>query len=146
LRGFNVFWISLQALKIGNFRENLPKVSSPSAKYSRFGETLSGDFFDRHCVLGAAAEILSCCCHFNRFDGEFMSACESKYTFEATGSGDLAGATAIQLGAIRNRNIEAAVQFDTDMDRNQFIFIVIVLVCCLILGIAEWAFYEHRYH
>jgi hypothetical protein len=54
LRGFRAFWIGLQVPKIGNFGENLPKVSSPSAKYSRFWETLSGDFFDRHCVVGLA--------------------------------------------------------------------------------------------
>ena len=55
LRRFRVFWISLQALKVGNFGENLPKVSSPSAQYSRFWETLSGDFFDLHCVVGVVA-------------------------------------------------------------------------------------------
>ena len=44
---------------MGNLGENFPKVSGPSAEYSRFRETLRGDFFDRHYMRGAAAEILS---------------------------------------------------------------------------------------
>jgi hypothetical protein len=46
--------IGLQTPKIGNLGENLPKVSGPRAEYSRFRETLRGDFFDRHCVRGSA--------------------------------------------------------------------------------------------
>jgi hypothetical protein len=48
LRVNRAFAISLQALKTGNFRENLPKVSSPNRKNSRFGETFLGDNFDLH--------------------------------------------------------------------------------------------------
>jgi hypothetical protein len=40
--------------KIGNFGENLPKVSSPNPKNSRFGETFSGDKFRSHWAVGAA--------------------------------------------------------------------------------------------
>jgi hypothetical protein len=56
-RGFRVFWIGLQTPKIGNLGENLSKVSGPSAEYSRFRETLRGDFFDRHCVRGVAGDL-----------------------------------------------------------------------------------------
>src|SRR5690349_4761121 len=51
LRGFRAFRIGLHAPKTGNFCEILPKVSSRSAEYSHFWETLSGDFFDRHCAV-----------------------------------------------------------------------------------------------
>jgi hypothetical protein len=45
--------------KTSNQSENLPKVSGPPAQYSRFGETLSGDFFDRHCAVGVAGDFPS---------------------------------------------------------------------------------------
>ena len=40
--------ISLQASENGNFGENLPKVSNPDRRNSRFLETSSGDFFELH--------------------------------------------------------------------------------------------------
>jgi len=40
--------------KIGNFGENLPKVSGPHRRNSRFRETVGGDGFDGHCVVGLA--------------------------------------------------------------------------------------------
>ena len=49
LRGIRALATCLQALKIGNFRENLPKVSSPNRKNSRFGEIIGGDWFDHDC-------------------------------------------------------------------------------------------------
>jgi hypothetical protein len=55
-RGFRAFWIGLQAPKIGNLGENLLKVSSPPAENSHFWETLSGDFFDWHCVVGPCSD------------------------------------------------------------------------------------------
>jgi hypothetical protein len=38
----------------------MPKVSGLPTQYSRFGETLSGDFFDRHCVVGAKGDLCPC--------------------------------------------------------------------------------------
>src|SRR5690242_5789136 len=52
--GISCVWIGLQAPKIGNLGENLSKVSGLPREYSRFWETFSGDFFDRHCVVGLA--------------------------------------------------------------------------------------------
>jgi hypothetical protein len=48
------FDLSLQGLKSGNFEENFRKVSGQCRRYSRFPETLSGDEFDFHWVVGSA--------------------------------------------------------------------------------------------
>ena len=57
LRGNCAYSESLQGLKIGNLGENLPKVSSPNRKNSRFRETFNGDNFDHHCAVEEAGVV-----------------------------------------------------------------------------------------
>ena len=40
--------------KIGNFDENLPKVSGHTAEIPVLEETIGGDGFDHHCAVGLA--------------------------------------------------------------------------------------------
>jgi len=55
-RDFHAFPMVSWLQKVGNYGENLRKVSSHNRKNSRFGETFSGDKFRSHWAVGAAGE------------------------------------------------------------------------------------------
>jgi hypothetical protein len=48
------------------FSESLGKVSSLSRQYSRFLETLLGDFFDVDCDVGLVVDVYARCCSAER--------------------------------------------------------------------------------
>ena len=51
--GFLAVLSRLRSPKYRNFSEKLPKVSGQTAEIPVFEETIGGDWFDRHCAVGA---------------------------------------------------------------------------------------------
>jgi hypothetical protein len=50
--GFSRIRLRLQTPGLAKLREKSPKVSTQIRKYSRFAETIGGDWFDHHCRSG----------------------------------------------------------------------------------------------